>query len=235
MPSARKPGQLHLIAESNSAESITQRVYLTLRRDIITGRLAPGLRLKIDQLRANYGVGTSPLREALSLLTSDYLVERIDQRGFRVSQISQHEFAELLKTRCWLEERALRESMANSTEQWEEQLVLTNYRLSRITRLAENEGSSANPGWERAHRLFHEILISRCGSSLLIKYCSQLYDQNVRYRQLCAATAYPDRDVTEEHSAICDAVLARDPDLAVRLLLSHYELTSSFVYAELQN
>ena len=45
--------------------------------------------------------------EALSLLTSDYLVERKDQRGFRVL-CRCRKFEELLRTRCWLEDRAIR-------------------------------------------------------------------------------------------------------------------------------
>ncbi|MFK8082457.1 MAG: GntR family transcriptional regulator [Granulosicoccus sp.] len=167
-------------------------------------------------------------------MTSDYLVDRIDQRGFRVSQISQREYDELLRTRCWLEERALRESIVNSTHQSDEQLILANYRLSRIPRSGENEDGLANADWEVAHKHFHTTLIACCGSTILIKYCTQLYDQNVRYRQLCVSTAYPDRDVTEEHSVICDAVIARDADLAVQLLLSHYENTSVFVRCELE-
>ena len=35
---------------------------------------------------------------------SDHLVERLDQRGFRVAHVSEANFAELLKTRAWLEE-----------------------------------------------------------------------------------------------------------------------------------
>ena len=42
--------------------------------------------------------------------------------------------AELTKTRCWVEALALRESMAASTPQWEEQLVLAQHRLSRVPR-----------------------------------------------------------------------------------------------------
>ncbi|MGI9492376.1 MAG: GntR family transcriptional regulator, partial [Geminicoccaceae bacterium] len=61
----------------------------------------------MDELRQAYGSGSSPIREALSLLTSDGLVERVDQRGFRVSLVSAETFDELLTTRCWLEERAL--------------------------------------------------------------------------------------------------------------------------------
>ena len=70
-----------------------------MKQDIISGRLHPGQKLKIEELRQKYDTGTSPIREALSLLTSDYLVERKDQRGFRVSTASVEKFEELLRTR----------------------------------------------------------------------------------------------------------------------------------------
>ncbi|HBV62060.1 MAG TPA: hypothetical protein DEF45_03460, partial [Rhodopirellula sp.] len=63
--------------------SMTSRAYGQMKKDIISGRLRPGQKLKIDELRQVYDAGTSPIREALSLLTSDYFVDRIDQRGFR--------------------------------------------------------------------------------------------------------------------------------------------------------
>lgn len=215
------------------SQSITSRAYGRLKRDIISGALRPGSKLKIEELRSQYSLGTSPIREALSLLTSDHLVERIDQRGFRVAPVSASEFEELLKTRCWLEERALRESIANGPAQWEEQVVLANYRLSRIPRSQSDKNFVANADWEAAHKVFHQTLISQCGSSILLKFCDQLYDQNVRYRQLSGTKAYPTRDVAEEHNAICDAVLARDADAAARLLVAHYSQTGMFLKNEL--
>lgn len=214
-------------------ESMTSRAYSRLREDIISGKLEPGRKLKIEALRRAYDVGSSPIREALSLLTSDNFVERIDQRGFRVSPVSAAEFIELLKTRCWVEERALRESIANGTNEWEEQVVLANYRLSRIPRSDADDHFVANAEWETCHKTFHMTLISQCGSSMLLRFCDQLYDQNIRYRQLSGSTAYPSRDVAEEHSSICDAILATDADLAARLLIQHYNQTSDFLKEKL--
>lgn len=215
--------------ELNGPESMTSRAYARLRQDIISGKLQPGRKLKIEELRRAYDVGSSPIREALSLLTSDNFVERIDQRGFRVSPVSSAEFIELLKTRCWVEERALRESIANGTSEWEEQVVLANYRLSRIPRSQAEDHFVANAEWETCHKVFHMTLISQCGSSMLLRFCDQLYDQNIRYRQLSGSTAYPARDVAEEHSSICDAILAADADLAAKLLIQHYNQTSDFL------
>ncbi|MEO1308816.1 MAG: GntR family transcriptional regulator, partial [Pseudomonadota bacterium] len=87
--------------------SATQRAYHTLRHLIVTGDLKPGEKLKIDGLRQRLDTGASPIREALSLLTSDHLVERIDQRGFRTAQVNVENFREILALRCALEDMAL--------------------------------------------------------------------------------------------------------------------------------
>ena len=221
------------VVDGTDSASRTSQTYAALKHDIIAGQLQPGSKLKIEDLRKAYNTGTSPIREALSLLTSDHFVERIDQKGFRVAKVSADKFQELLKTRCWLEERAIREAIANGSQSWEEQVVLANYRLSRIPRSDSDDHFVANADWEAAHKHFHMTLIDQCGSSLMLRFCEQLYDQNIRYRHLSGGKAYPARDVAEEHSSICDAVLARDADLAAQLLVDHYKNTSGYVFEQL--
>ncbi len=209
--------------------SLTSQIYQRIRSDIIVGTLEPGLKLKIEELRQTYGTGASPVREALSLLTSDRLVERFDQRGFRVAHVSAEAFNELLKTRCWLEDRALRESIAHGGKEWEEGVVLAHYRLSRTPRSKTARTFVASAEWEQLHRQFHMALIAACGSAILTRFCEQLYDENIRYRNLAGASAYPKRDVNAEHREIVDAVLDRDADLAVERLTGHYEKTGAFL------
>jgi len=211
------------------ATSVTAQVYGKVRADILTGALEPGLKLKIDELRQAYGTGSSPIREALSLLTSDGLVERVDQRGFRVSLVSAEAFEELLTTRCWLEERALVESIERGGKDWEERVVLAEYHLSRTPRSVSKNAFIANQDWEFRHKNFHMALISASGSSILENFCNQLYDQNVRYRHVAGKVAYPKRDITKEHQAIMQAALDRDAASAVAGLLDHYRDTGRFL------
>lgn len=221
------------ITTSTETTSLTNQTYQRIYTMIIQGDLQPGVKLKIEELRKNLGTGASPVREALSLLTSDHLVERIDQRGFRVSHISAEGFSELLKTRCWLEERALRESMATKDIHWEERLVLAHHRLKREPRMLD-DGTEPNPVWESRHKEFHMTLLSACGSSILIRICDQLYDQNIRYRNAAKTMAYPTRDVTSEHDEILNHVLNHDVDKAVEELVSHYTTTGEFLSLNLE-
>jgi DNA-binding GntR family transcriptional regulator len=212
-----------ILQTQSDATSATQCAYAVIRRMILVGELRPGEKLKIDALKTRLDTGASPIREALSLLTADQLVERIDQRGFRAAPASQRNFDEILKLRCALEDMALRQSIGNADEAWEEQAVLCLHRLSRET----VKGSER---FEDLHKAFHMALLANCGSPVLLRFCSQLYDLNVRYRYLAGRSLdYKTRHVDQEHAAILAAAVQRNTDLASERLLSHYQKTGTFL------
>lgn len=209
--------------QPTQAVSATQGAYSAIRRMILVGDLRPGEKLKIDVLKARLETGASPVREALSLLTSDQLVERIDQRGFRAAPASQSNFDEILKLRCALEDMALRQSIANADDTWEEQLVLSLHRMER-------EDSKTSETYEDLHKTFHMALLANCNSPILLKFCSQLYDLNVRYRYLAGRSLnYKSRNVSTEHADILSAAVKRDVDLTSQRLLDHYQRTGAFL------
>jgi DNA-binding GntR family transcriptional regulator len=204
-------------------------LYDQMRTDILGGRLEPGRKLQIESLAEMYAVGQTPLREALNRLTSDGLVERRENRGFAVTSISAADLVEITKTRCWLEQIALRESIAAKSEQWEEALVLAYHRLSKTPRSLSAEHYESNPEWETRHRAFHATLISACGSRWLISFCDQLADQLYRYRQLSVRRAFPKRQEVDEHKAILDAALAGDAATVTGYINSHYRKTADII------
>ena len=126
---------LNTTSSTETTRSRTSDIYHRIRDDIIRGQLAPGLKLKIDGLRNHYDVGATPIREALSLLTADGLVERLEQRGFRVAEMSDAEFDELLALRCWVEERAVCQAIAKGDKEWQEGIVVARFHLSRTPRI----------------------------------------------------------------------------------------------------
>jgi GntR family carbon starvation induced transcriptional regulator len=204
-------------------------VYDRIREDILTGSLAPGLKLRIEFVCDRYGIGASPVREALNRLSSEGLVERRDQRGFYVSAVSLEQLEELVKTRCWLEAIALRESVLHRTAAWEEGLVLAFHRLSRTPRSLDATAYAFNPEWEERHREFHHALIANCGSTWLLGYCRDMRDQADRYRRLAAARIYPERQGPDEHRAIMEAAIDGDIERATDLLQQHYRRTRTII------
>lgn len=199
------------------------QAYEQLRRDIISLKLPPGSKLPIRDLCARYEVAMSAIREALNRLTQDGLVRLVDQRGFTVTPVSLDDLNDLTRARHWLNEKALRESLANGSLEWEERVLLAYHRMSRTPRFASAQDSTVNPDWDAAHRTFHAALISACGSSWLLNFCEQLFDAADRYRALSRTV---DRTRSDDHKEICDAVISRDVERAVELLRAHIERTA---------
>jgi len=209
--------------DANSTTSTTQRVVEDLRARIIQGKFAPGEKLKIESLKTLLNSGASPIREALSLLTSDQLVERIDQRGFKVAPASAKHFREILMLRCQMDIIGLKSSIDLGDSDWEAQLILAHDLLA-------NDPRDNVEHWESLHKTFHTTLLSACDSPILLRFCTQLFDLNIRYRYLAGTSDdYATRDVTGEHKDIMQAALERNTELAVSRLMSHYTLTGEFL------
>jgi DNA-binding GntR family transcriptional regulator len=230
--SAAKMARTRALPTSNGTGTRATSLYDRLRTDLLRGALEPGSRLAMEALATRYDTSTTPLREALSRLVADGLVERRELRGFAVANVSAEDLAEITKVRCQLEEIALRESIAARDQAWEEAVAFAYHRLSRTPRsLAENRFED-NPDWEPRHRAFHRALIAGCGSRWLLGFCDQLADQHQRYRRLSAARAYRTRPVSNEHRAIMDAALDGRADQAVALLRAHIERTGAILMAD---
>lgn len=211
----------------DSYRSLTSLAHSKIRKMVLSGELPPGSRIQIDTLRKTLDIGASPVREALSILSSEQLVVRSEQRGFWAPAISAEDFRVLLDTRCRVEPMAFADAIAHGDSTWEERIVLLQYRLNALDRQANAEA------WEDAHREYHSALISACPSRYLLNFCSQLYDLTVRYRNVARLAAYPARRIEDEHSAISAAALARDTPRAVALLTDHYRTTGQFLYQKL--
>lgn len=211
------------------AKSQTSALVTRLRDDIVYGRLEPGQKLKIELLQERYQTGATPLREALTMLVPTGIIERLEQRGFRVAQVSMEEFEELLWTRCFLEDRALRESIAHGDEAWEEGVVLALHHLRKHTLSSDAHTEADEKAWEDVHGRFHTQLISGCRSRPLLRFCQQLHDENKRYRYIARLTPRARAGALKEHEHIAEAVLARNADEAARLLNEHYNRTGNLL------
>ncbi len=207
--------------------SLSERAHDLIKRDILAAALVPGQKLMPDALSERYGIGVNPVREALHRLTSAGFVERRSQRGFFVAGMSMSDLEELVQTRIWLETKALSESIRHATEEWEERTIIAYHRLARTQRLVEEEETERlNQRWEALHKDFHMQLLSRCGSTWLMGFCSTMMDQSVRYRNLSVNFTRTRRgDAISEHRDILDAALDHDADRATGLLACHYTTT----------
>lgn len=211
------------------AKTIADQTYHQLRWDIVSGALEPGAKLAMDMLTKRYGVGMSPLREALVRLTGDALVHAEGQRGFWVTLVSIDEMEDTMKTRTLIESEALARSIELGGADWEQRVRNSYAALAASEEHLGDGDKQVFAQWERANRLFHEALVSACDSAWLIRLRRMLHQHSERYRMISLAHMTPERDVHDEHQAIVDATLARKALRACRLIEMHLERTTDNV------
>ncbi|RWY38457.1 GntR family transcriptional regulator [Falsigemmobacter intermedius] len=198
---------------------VGEGLYHRLRGDIIQGRLAPGAKLRLEQLRESYGVAASTLREALSRLASDGFVLAEGQRGFQVAPISAEGLHEIAGLRLLLEEHALARSFTRGNLEWESQVIAAHHRLDSHEERLEAGDRSDIALWREADWRFHQELISACGSAVMMQTHAEVFDKYLRYQMI--ALAFRVEASRAEHRALCEAALARDVSGAVGLLRHH--------------
>jgi DNA-binding GntR family transcriptional regulator len=204
-----------------------------IRRELVSGVFAPGAKLKVRELADRYGVGATPVREALSRLVPSTLVIAEDHRGFRVADVNAEELRKLTWTRIQAETIALKDSLARGGVEWEGALVAAHHRLTRTPR-PKDQALDEYRAWERAHEEFHAALLSGCDSPWLLDFIASLSDQCNRYRRLSGLRSNQRprgaaRNVEAEHKALFEAALGRRAEAATRLLESHFQATANLV------
>lgn len=217
---------------AESAETQTERAALRVEADIVSGALAPGARLGIVDMAARFGVGATPLREALSRLVARGLVDAIGQRGFRVKGISRDDLADIVGIRTLIEREALRLSMAQGGADWEAGIVAALHRLRRYVSANLRGLREGEPEFDSLHKAFHVSLIAACGSPRLIASASDLYNQAYRYRRLMMAGFSDGEDFLADHDRLADLAVSRRYEEAAAALGFHIASTLRHVYPE---
>lgn len=193
--------------------------YERIRTDILFGRLAPASKLRLDQLRSQYGVSVSTLREILSRLSSERLVVAEGQKGFQVAPVSVANLKEIAALRQLLECRALEQSFAAGDMEWEARVIAAHHRLARIEEQMARGDHSQTEYWKRCDWEFHQALISACGSKMLVETHAAVFDKYLRYQMI--ALSYRGEIAAAEHARLRECAIIRDADEACAILRCH--------------
>ncbi len=213
------------------ARTLQERVHRQIRDDILGGRIPPGARLKASALRQQYAVSLSVVREALTRLVEQRLVERRPQQSFAVISASVERLRDLTMLRIHVETLALRRAIERGDIAWEGRVLAAEHALARTPSRDPPGSDQMSTAWTAAHAHFHATLIEACDSPQLIELCRSLFDASELYRRWSLRVK---RALTNEHGAIVQAVLARDADRATALLRQHFQTTADRCAESLQ-
>jgi len=200
-----------------------------IKRDILLGNFKPGDRLNIENLKRLYGIGLTPIREALNRLVSIRFAEFTGLKGFRVTQISSSDLKDIYTTRQLIEIRALELAIEKGDDASEAELLASYHRLSK---LEQDDKFNTKPDileWMKRYQDFHFALLEPCQSNWLLTLDKMLFEQSERYRYLRLAQA---DDVvkliskkSKAHKKLVDYVLSREKEKAIKLFSKQLDAT----------
>lgn len=214
----------------DESRTFAQSVQAMLAADILTGKIAPGTRLRLQALCDTYQVSMSPLREALAGLSGRGLVVQEGQRGFRVAPASAEDLRDVTQTRVQLETLALKSAIERGGIDWEGSILAAHHRLTKNPRQPQR---LIDETWEDLHRGFHLALISACGQPRLLGFCLTLHDYFDRYRRIAVLASRRHPTLKSKHIDIVDAVLAKKISRAQDLLGAHIEESTAQIISML--
>ena len=203
-----------------SGGSLVEDVYHSLRHDIVYGDVPPGQRLPANELAKARGVSLGVVREALTRLVSERLLEASPQYGFWVPKLSIADLDDLTWTRVRIETLCVTEAITHGDLAWEAALVAAHHALAN-TEVFESDGSYSRD-WMVIHNAFHAALAAGCPHPRMLHIRQQLYDASERfYRYWSAGSDYGAKRIQKEHKTIVDAALSRDVTGTTEVLERH--------------
>jgi DNA-binding GntR family transcriptional regulator len=155
------------------------------------------------------------VRTALVRLESEGLVERERHRGAKVRRVDEREAIEILETRAVLEGLAVRHAALNATAADVAELRATLAEMRARLDAGDLIGASEQ------NAVLHGGLLGLAGHGTARRLISALNSQTVRFQfRTILVPGRPERSFAE-HTAIVDAVAARDPDAAEAAMRRH--------------
>ncbi|WP_254705739.1 GntR family transcriptional regulator [Streptomyces vilmorinianum] len=197
--------------------SVRGQILQALRTALVGGELVPGEVYSAPVLAERFGVSATPVREAMQQLAIEGAVEVVPNRGFRVTERTPRELAELAEVRALIEIPVmLRLARTVPAARWAE-----------LRPLAEATGAAAARG-DRAHyaeadRAFHRAVLALAGNEQLLAVADDLHRRSqwplvsgpaIRHGDLVADAA--------EHTALLDALIAQDLTVVQSLVREHF-------------
>jgi DNA-binding GntR family transcriptional regulator len=194
-------------------QSKSGAVYAELRQRILDGALAPSAQLNQEQLAAELGVSTTPLREALRRLESERLVTMAAHRDVVVAPLDPEEMISVYEVREELDPLAAALAAERHSDEQAAEIEAATARL----------GDASEPDQLGVNRAYHGAIYGACGNPILIELLDVLWDRSDRYRRAVGMATDP--TIVAEHREIAEAVLGRRAQDARSLMQRHIART----------
>lgn len=186
-----------------------------IEQDIATGVLGPGTHLDETELAERFQVSRTPIREAISMLAGEGLVEYRPRRGAVVVQVTPERLIEMFEVMAELESMCARLAARRITDQQLGDLKKAHHACKQAA------ASTDSDAYFYANEHFHQLIYTFSRNVFLTEQASNLQRKLRSYRRLQLRVKNRLQKSFDEHQQVLDALVAQDEQKAAELLRNH--------------
>ena len=191
---------------------LRQQVYEQIKHDIITCKLSPGEPLSETQFLDRFKVSKTPIREALTSLVQDGLVEYTPNRGFMVTPISVSDIQEIFEARIFFETELFRLAVQKISDE----------EIEELEKQSHVDGNAKSPDYAEtfleSNRKFHMALAAAGGNQRLLWYYDTLMNEAQRLFYMDVSHHSKEFKWGHGHEGIINALRSRDERAGVTVI-----------------
>lgn len=195
--------------------TLSQKVYKSIRFDIVSGKIAGGTRITETDIAQSLKVSRTPVREALQKLAQEKLLSAIPKAGYLVEDLSDTDILDLFSARMEVEIIAFHKAID----------FITVEEIKQLDDNLEETKSAIKAGEDfqltQLDLDFHATIYKASRSKYLFRICSMLSDLTIRYRHALNLQTSLANEMLRHHLQIYQAVLAKDTDALSQALVLH--------------
>lgn len=207
----------------------TWHVYNDLLQLISCGALRPSERLDEQRIAERLGVSRTPLREAITRLVRDGIIENQPYRGNFVRSFTAKQVFDLYEVRKVLESTAVRLAIPN----------LDAEAIARFRSILNDTSDALDTGDLEAYGLsdreFHDTIVRLTGNDTLISTLDRLSGQIQLIRSMANRNHTVVQLAASERHEILDAMEERDADRAAALMEEHIEMVQRSIVSIIES
>lgn len=208
--------------------SLADKARHQIKQWIVHYHLKPGTDLNVGDLAQALRMSTTPVREALSMLEREYLIERWPQKGYSVRGLNLQEVEDLYDLRISLEELAARQAAKRIRRS-------DCRRLANI--LAEVGRKLKTPNKSRILELeqeFHLVILGASGNRTLAEMGCGILDRIWIIQNINLLTTSHLSEVHPQHLQVFHAIERGSANHAAALMKKHLTFAKEFVLGRLR-
>lgn len=203
---------------------VSERIFQALRRDIMTCRIPPGATLDAGSIAEDYQVSKTPVRDAMQRLAAEGLITILPRSGYLVTPITFQAVHEILDMRAAIGPHIARQAARYATP-------AEIRKLRQIVQ--EYAGEMDLEQMQQVARRFH-VAIARCSrNARMVALSESLFDQLERLLRFAIDFTVKVGEHSGEHTALVDAIEARDGARAAGIEADHIRHSREFLIERL--